>query len=304
MKFAVVINTKAGLASRMGAQTLRALMQERLGGQLAHLRLIKPRALADALSEAVALKPDAILVLGGDGTARSAAARLYPTRIPAAFLPGGTMNILPKRLFGEMPLESVLDAIAAGGVTVSEIETGLADEEPFFVAASFGYLPLLATMREKHRAAPDLLHSVRVAGRILRFGPRLFRPHLLFNLPDEPSRMSAALIVSLGSADVLHPLRTNPVLLDSFEGISLDVQNWWSLAGLTAKVLVMPDWRGDSRVTPFRAERLIVQSGPRLRATLDGEPVTLQSPLTLSLAKSGLRALALPPAPATATESR
>ena len=294
LRFAVVVNAKAGLASRMGARALRALMDQRLGPQLGHLRVIRPTALADALTEAVALKPDAILVLGGDGTARSAAGLLYPTRIPAAFLPGGTMNILPKRLYGDMPLEAVLETIAAGGVTVKEIETGLANDEPFFVAASFGYLPLLAVVREKHRAAMNLIYSLRVVGRILRFGPRLFRPHLLFNPPDGPSRLSAALIVSLGSADVLHPLRANPATLDSFEGISLDVQGWWSLAGLTAKALVLPDWRQDPRVTPFRAERLLVQSGPRLRATLDGEPVTLQSPLSLSVAKSGLRVLSLP----------
>jgi hypothetical protein len=37
-----------------------------------------------------------------------------------------------------------------------------------------------------------------------------------------------------------------------------------------------------------------------LRATLDGEPVMLESPLTLSVAKVGLRVLALPPGPESA----
>ena len=63
----------------------------------------------------------------------------------------------------------VLSGIAEGKAVETELETGLADTEPFFVAAFFGFLPLLAYAREQHRAANGVLHSLRVAGRIRVF---------------------------------------------------------------------------------------------------------------------------------------
>jgi len=258
------------------------------------LRLVPPRALVPALDEAMAAKPDAILVLGGDGTARSAASHLYHSRIPCAFLPGGTMNILPKRLYGETPLEEVLSALAEGRIDEIDLETGLAGEETFFVAASFGFLPILAAAREQYRRGNGPLDSFRIGARVLRFTERIFAADMLYRVPAGPIGRSKALLVSLGDADLLHPWRKPDTPLDSLECVCLNIESWWSIAGLAIKALTLTDWRADSRVENFQTRELEVL-GPSLRLTLDGEPLRLKGPLTLRLAKTGLRALALKP---------
>src|SRR5690606_8977715 len=52
------------------------------------------------IDAALAARPDLIIVLAGDGTARAVAARAGPDGPLVAPLPGGTMNMLPKALYG------------------------------------------------------------------------------------------------------------------------------------------------------------------------------------------------------------
>jgi diacylglycerol kinase family enzyme len=53
---------------------------------------------------------DAIIVLGGDGTARAAAAMAPRNGPPLILLPGGTLNILPKALYGDLTWPEALSA--------------------------------------------------------------------------------------------------------------------------------------------------------------------------------------------------
>src|SRR4051812_8412121 len=60
---------------------------------------LEPGKLAQQVQEAVAAKPDLLIVLAGDGTARLAAELCGPDGPLVAPLPGGTMNMLPKALY-------------------------------------------------------------------------------------------------------------------------------------------------------------------------------------------------------------
>ena len=294
MNFAAVVNSSAGLASRQGPVVTRMALTEALGKQLVSLRVVKPRAVPAALDEALALKPDAILVLGGDGTARSAATKLLPTGVPAAFLPGGTMNILPTRLYGEAPLDQILKAIAQGNVSHVQLRAGLAGSQPFFVAATFGFLPYLATVRERLRRARSIGARAHAIQQMLRFSAPYFERPVGFTAPGQGMRLSSGLVAGLGDLDALHPLREPHVTLDHFECASLDVTGWSGLLRLSLTALARRDWRNHPHVTPFTTERLDVFAGRRVRATLDGEPCRLRGPLTLRFAARGMAALALP----------
>jgi diacylglycerol kinase family enzyme len=73
---------------------------------------------------------DVIIVLGGDGTAR-AAAELAPRHgPPLVLLPGGTLNILSKALYGNLAWPEALAAALERGV-IKRLPLGRANGEAF-----------------------------------------------------------------------------------------------------------------------------------------------------------------------------
>src|ERR1700742_2437655 len=99
MRYAAVVNAAAGTTRRLGTTALTSLLNDRLDHHLMSLRYADGRGLCTACEEAIRDKPDALIVLGGDGTCRTAAAMAAQQKIPVVLLPGGTMNVLPKRVW-------------------------------------------------------------------------------------------------------------------------------------------------------------------------------------------------------------
>jgi hypothetical protein len=59
---------------------------------------------------------DCVAVFAGDGTVNSCVSELYGWRGAVLVLPGGTMNLLARRLHGEMPAEQIVASVAGGGM--------------------------------------------------------------------------------------------------------------------------------------------------------------------------------------------
>ncbi len=291
MGFAVIVNASAGAASRLGREKLRALLNDSLGKQLASLRFVRGKALCAACEEAIAASPDALLILGGDGTCRTAAAMAAEKDVPIALLPGGTMNILPKRVWGEAPLEHVLDAIAKGKVGGGHLDMGTANGMPFFVAAAFGLVPALARVRERWRDAKSLGEAARTLGAIPKLSPRLFAPAVRVKADARAKELrAAALVVSVGDADRLLPWGDDgDKRLRTFECVALDVGGWRDLARLTWRAAVKGDWRDDATVENFKTASLSAQSGRTTALTLDGEPQRMKGAVTLTYRRDALR---------------
>jgi diacylglycerol kinase family enzyme len=66
-------------------------------------RIVEPRAIDDALKQAIKEAPDAVIVAGGDGTVSAAARYLGGTGIALGILPMGTFNLAARDL--GVPLE-------------------------------------------------------------------------------------------------------------------------------------------------------------------------------------------------------
>lgn len=56
-----------------------------------------------------------LAVFGGDGTLNAAITKLYGWSGAVLVLPGGTMNLLPRRLHGDAEVEEILGRVAQGG---------------------------------------------------------------------------------------------------------------------------------------------------------------------------------------------
>src|SRR5207253_887514 len=67
-----------------------------------------PEDLASCLRRAVDAAPDLVAVIAGDGTARAAAELCGPDGPALAPLPGGTMNVLPRAVYGARSWQDAL----------------------------------------------------------------------------------------------------------------------------------------------------------------------------------------------------
>ena len=107
------------------------------------------------VDEALAAGPDVLLVLAGDGTAGTIAARVGPNGPLVAPLPGGTMNMLPQALYGTTDWKTALGLVLEEGVPLNvgggEI-TDLDGRYAFYCAAILGSPALWAPAREAIRS--------------------------------------------------------------------------------------------------------------------------------------------------------
>ena len=102
------------------------------------------------IEAAFAAKPDLLVVLAGDGTARAVASRAKPGGPLIAPLPGGTMNMLPKALYGTADWKLALKRALEEGEP-QPVSGGMVAGEAFYCAAILGSPALWAPAREAMR---------------------------------------------------------------------------------------------------------------------------------------------------------
>ncbi len=89
-----------------------------------------------AIDELLGQGVDAVAAIGGDGTQRTAAARLAGGDVPLAVVPGGTVNLLA-RVLGVDDLERA--AAAAAGTRDRAMDLGCLGDETFLLNSSSGW---------------------------------------------------------------------------------------------------------------------------------------------------------------------
>ena len=281
-----VVNAASGSVGPRAAERLTAITQR--FGLEANVVSVEPERLRDALIQAVALKPDLLIVVAGDGTAALAAELCGMDGPLVAPLPGGTMNMLPYALYGRRPWPEALEAMLADG-RVRTISSGEVSGRPFYVAAILGAPALWAEAREALRKKKLKLALLR-ARRALA---RAFSGSLRFSLQGQPRRKVEALTL-------MCPLVSRAMDDDdALEAAALDPRGAADAFRLGFNTL-MGDWRRDPSVTTYRCTDGRAWARRRIPVILDGEPHRMDSPLTLHFRREAFRALA--PSPTTATD--
>jgi diacylglycerol kinase family enzyme len=214
--------------------------------------------------------------------------------MPLAALPGGTVNVLPKRLSGAMTLEETIAALGQGDFDVTKLDCGFADNHPFFVGAAFGMVPELAKLREDFRVTRGVRDAVKLSGRVFRTAPRLMRPVVVLESGRRQTRIPA-LVASVERIEDWGSTTEGPSF-HGFDCVALCAERWSQVAGILARAMWRGNWREHSCIETFRLSQLVVSAGRHTWLTLDGEPMRLPSPVRLKYARQKIPVISFPKA--------
>ncbi len=241
------------------------------------------------IDAALASSPDVLFVLAGDGTARAAASRAGPRGPLVAPLPGGTMNMLPKALYGTTDWKAALRAALETG-SPQFVSGGMVEGNSFYCAGIFGSPALWAPAREAMRTG-KLSLAWTYGRRALR---RAFSGKIRVELDGGKARRSEALALI---SPMISRAMDEPVGLEAAALNPIDAAQAFRLAATA----LFSDWRQDPSVATQPARKIRIRARSRVPAVLDGEPILLPHDTTVTFMPKAFRALA--PEPASAVDS-
>lgn len=277
-KALVLLNEKAGsVGPKAGAQLIEALN----AAGVEQFTIVDATRMSRRHFQR-ASQFDAIVVLGGDGTARYAAELAPRDGPPLILLPGGTLNILPKALYGELTWAEAIKAVLERGVE-RRLPVGRANGEAFYVAGLFGPTTLLALARESVREGKPLKALQRLRHALNRSFTRSIR-----------ARVGSGKMRKAEGIGVLLPSFSGGIESDALEWVRLDARHLLDLARVSLRAITA-DWRNDSTVEIGKCKTGDIYASGIIPATLDGEPRTFLSYVRITFDKRGPKVLALDP---------
>jgi len=240
-----------GILTRMGAATPTMWCGE--GKQM-----------EEFVAHAVRDELDILIVLGGDGTIRRAAETCSETSPYLLPLPGGTMNMLPRALYGDLGWEEALESTLAVP-SAKELSAGRVGNRQFLVAAIVGTPALWVEAREAVRDG-GIIEVIEKGNVALK---SMFGTKLRYDIPDQPGgeAETVVLICPLVSQEMSGSEQ-------ALEVAAIGVESAAEVIRL-ATAAAFGKWRNDEKVQLTRTRRLAVQSNKEIPATLDGENVNL-----------------------------
>lgn len=294
-RIALVVNQAAGTASSTDLSFLEERVRQALPETEVNVASVAPQDLETAFDDAFAQTPDVVVVFGGDGTARAAAKRALATQVPITPLPGGTMNVLAKLVFGHADLEKAIEALPTCRTT--GLDVGMVGGEPFFLSAAFGFAGPLALFRESMRPPRrfnEVMSSAFTCARAL--GPSL-RGGVKWRRAGAKWHHAQTLVVALGSMErVITPEEQDVHVGERLQAASLRLTSMWDVAKLGGDAVRLRGWRELHQLTLVSARRVEIElRSNRPLAVLDGEPIRLSHVTEIAVNEGALPVLAARP---------
>jgi diacylglycerol kinase family enzyme len=219
-----------------------------------------------SFAEAAGQKLEVLIVLGGDGTIRTAAEACAEKGSHLIPLPGGTMNMLPRALYGDVSWEDALkNTLVAASAKV--LSGGRVADKQFFIAAIVGAPALWAEPRESIREG-DIIDAIKKGSVAFQ---KMFERKVQYLISGEikGEAEAVALICPLISEEMSDSEQ-------ALEAAVIDVESAAEVIGL-ATAAAFGKWRDDRNILLTRTRRVGVQSSKNIPAILDGERVNLGS---------------------------
>jgi diacylglycerol kinase family enzyme len=252
-------------------------------GVAAHVCAPSTDDLTSCLRAAIDSSPDLLAVLAGDGTIRAAAELCGADGPVLAPLPGGTMNLLPRAVYGARSWQDALRAALAQGEAV-KLGGGEVEGRLFLCSALLGAPALWQPAREAARYGELRLTWLR-ARKAIR---RAFTGRLRYALDGGPRRKAGAVCFICPAVS-----RALPAQAPALEAAAFDPEGAGDVVGLGLHAL-LGDWRNAKAVgeaTPCEVARVWGSVG--IPAIIDGESVRLRSAAEVRFRPDAVKVLAL-----------
>lgn len=231
-------------------------------------------------AQAAMQKHELLIVLGGDGTIRTAAEACAASGAYLLPLAGGTMNMLPRALYGDLSWQDVLKNTLANPVTKA-LSAGRMEDELFFVAAVVGAPALWMEARESIRER-DIFNVLEKSADAFQ---AMFNSKLQFSISPKINGEAEVVVV-------ICPLVSEQMSdsEQSLEAAAINVENAAELLGL-ATAAAFGKWRDDRSVTLRKTARVAVQSSGDIPLFLDGERVKVRNHVEIAFAPKAINVI-------------
>ncbi len=263
LKVGVVINTSSGgCDSNCEGEMLDIL--EGAGIVEAKIWCGEADQMERSFREAARQKLEVLVALGGDGTIRRAAEACAAQGRYLIPLPGGTMNMLARALYGDVSWQDALNKILAAP-SAKTLSGGRVADKQFLIAAIVGAPTLWAEARESIRER-DISDAIEKGTAAFQ---SMFEIKVRYFISE----------VKKGEAEavaVICPLISQE-MSDSeqaFEAAAIEVGNVAEVIGLLTAA-AFGKWRDDRNIVLTKTNRVRMQSSKDIPGILDGEQVNL-----------------------------
>lgn len=277
MKLAALVNPKSGSVPENAPDELEAAIREK-GHDLIGFQIASDDLEAQA-KELAKSDTDAAVVWGGDGTLACVLNQCGSTDLPVLVLPGGTMNMLPKRLHGQDNWKRILDRVLADPVT-DALSAGEINGQRFYVAALLGQMTRLTEAREAVRAG-KLVGAAQslIENNALDLETRLKISTRRGAKQNDMDAVAAAVVLSDGRTPTL-------------EIAAIDPDSTMDLIYTTLDAMIR-GWREAGPVERDVTDQVIVcdMAGEKIPMTLDGEPFEASGSVEIRLVRTAARVL-------------
>ena len=278
-KVGAIINTSSGGGDPESEQKMFSI--------LARAGIVEPKVwcgeakeMERSFAEAAGQKLEVLIVLGGDGTIRTAAEACAEKGSYLIPLPGGTMNMLPRALYGNVSWEESLENTLTAPST-KVLSGGRVANKRFFIAAIVGAPALWTQPRESMREGniADAIKKGSVAFR------RMFEGKVQYLISDgvKGETEAVALICPLISEQMSDSEQ-------ALEAAVVDVESAAEVIGLLSTA-AFGKWRDHRNIVLAKTKRVSVQSRKDIPATLDGEIVNLGTSAEINFISRALTVL-------------
>lgn len=263
LKVGAIVNTSSGGCDLES--------EEKMLNTLKGAGIVEPRMwcgkadqMAPFFAEAGGQNLEVLVVLGGDGTIRTAAQACAEEGSHLIPLPGGTLNMLSRALYGDVSWEDALkNTLAAPSTRV--LSGGRVADKRFFIAAIVGAPSLWAEARESIREG-EIVDAIEKGSIAFQ---HMFETKVQYLISEKIKGEAEAValicpLISEGMSDSEQAL----------EAAVIDVEGAAEVIGL-ATAAAFGKWRDDRNILLTKTKRVAVQSSKDIPAMLDGERVNL-----------------------------